>query len=564
MNIFKRIFFNVRESIVRFPVSLILGIVASVLFSVLLWKDGDNSTAIFSYAKPVCWTIVFSVFIQLCTERLIECHPVKNEKLVYLVIQCACIALCFFPIRFVFNNNDIFTVIAYFGTLFSLVLGIFFLLKYIHGEDLLEYSIAYSFAVAAVACWCICAGCSLIVFTVDKLIVKKDLDEKIYFTIFLVSFFVFAIQFFVAYLSKKDEFSIPRATYVIYFFILLPLYSILIVVLYVYLIQSLVLRNMPHMNWFVSIATALFIAFWFSFKPFENKMARLFYKFGAYILFPLVVIQWINFIERINAYGFTTFRVASLYYIIFSTAFLILSMIKCGKYNFHAIWGLAVIILIASVTPLNIKRLAVISQVAKIESIYKAHNLFKDGKLIAASNENEFSVEEKHQITESYNSFGLPYSNNLADEKKLVRLIGFLNVETVSNDDIFKNTFGFERHYFYDTNEYTKTWDFHSDITLIDVSEYSQMCEIQEVKYSDKEDKSFVVKSELGDYDITDFVNKNINDIDSYSVTRSHSPIYYEPCENIVICFTYIYCSINEKADMPYFNANGYVFKKEP
>ncbi|MBR1913011.1 MAG: DUF4153 domain-containing protein [Treponema sp.] len=316
MNIFKRVFSNVRESVVRFPASLLLGILCSVCASILVFDDCTSETEklLASLLKSGSWGIVFSVFVQLCMEHLASCRKLAFGRLLYACSQAVVILFCLIPMRMVFDTDSVFAWICLFGTGFALVLGVFFLLKFIHGEKLLAYSISYSFAIAGTASLCIACGCSIITLAIEHLILRENhFDSDVYPAIWFTSFYVFAIQFFIAYFSRKDEFVIPKAVSVICFYILFPLYVILLFVLYAYVFQSLALKTMPHMNWFVSFATAVFIAFWFSFKPFENRVTSFFYRFGACFLFPLVLIQWINFVQRIAAYGFTTARVASLY-----------------------------------------------------------------------------------------------------------------------------------------------------------------------------------------------------------------------------------------------------------
>ncbi|MCR5763880.1 MAG: DUF4153 domain-containing protein [Treponema sp.] len=558
MNIFKRIYINVRESVVRFPASLLLGVACSVFASILIFDDYYESSEkiLLSYLKTCSWGIVFSVFLQLCMECLASYRSFPKKKVLYLASQSLSILFCLIPMRILFSNESIFTWICYLGTLFALILGIFYLLKFIHGENLLAYAISYSFSIAGIASWCIGCGCTIIALAIQHLILKeKNFTEEIYMVIWIASFYIFAVQFFIAYFSRKDEFVIPKAVTVICFYILLPLYVILLGVLYIYIIQSLILRTMPHMNWFVSIATSLFIAFWFSLRPFENKVTKFFYKIGAYFLFPLVLIQWINFIQRIHAYGFTTTRVASLYYIIFSTVFLILSVIRCGKYNFHAIWGLAAIILIASITPFNIKTLAVRSQVARIEKIFKSHNLFKDGKIIPADNENEFSKEEKKQIADSFSTFGISLSNP-SEDKKLLKLIPFIQAQD-SSEDAFKKAFGFEKLYSYDEGNYFSLYV--RDDFVLDISGYSQMCRIDGNVEKDKDGK-FYLKSALGNIDVTDFIHQVMKSGNS----DAKEPLMYTAQDGTVLYFTNIH--IRQDIDMEekfyVMSCDGYVLKK--
>ncbi|MBR1913010.1 MAG: hypothetical protein IJ828_11740 [Treponema sp.] len=217
--------------------------------------------------------------------------------------------------------------------------------------------------------------------------------------------------------------------------------------------------------------------------------------------------------------------------------------------------GLALIILIASVTPLNIKALAVRSQVARIERVYKAHNLFKDGKIIPAASGDEFSAEEKKQIADSFSSFGISLSEPWSD-KKLVALFPFIS-EDMTSENLFKQAFGFERPYTH-TNDSSVCFDMSvDDDFVVDISGYSQMVRF-DLGFDDRHDGKVLLRSAFGTVDVTDFINEVVEK----RRTKSEEPLRYVASDGTVLFIMHLYVCKDSDGILRTAVCSGYALRK--
>ncbi|MDE6774220.1 MAG: DUF4153 domain-containing protein, partial [Treponemataceae bacterium] len=205
----------------------------------------------------------------------------------------------------------------------------------------------------------------------------------------------------------REQISLPIAYKVIILRILLPIGIALLAVLYVYLLKCLFTLTMPvgKINPFVSLATGCYLFFYFAALPYESPFLAFFRKYGAIFLLPLVAAQIVAFAIRIDAYGYTPVRVASLLYIIFSVVSCALTFVRRGKYMPMAFLIFAALCILGSATPLNVIDVAMRSQVARIVRVYRAHDLLADGVPVAEGAADALTAEEKRTVYESWSAF---------------------------------------------------------------------------------------------------------------------------------------------------------------
>ncbi len=536
MNLLKKIFNTLRPSIIRFPASLALGIYATIVFSISVWENlFSKNDALLYYGTDACLAIILSVLVQLSAEPLTA--RLKSKKIIQLMLQMICVIACFFPFRQIFRNYDYYEIQKYIGLLLAFTFLIYYQLRKIHTIERTAPSIIISGMVSGIATGSFTSGVSIIILAVIYLLLKNNVsnDYKPFVTTYIFSGCILSVQFFLGYIIKKD-FKIPKSFKVIIQYIIFPLYAIYLFVLYIYLGQSLVQHFVPHMNWFASIATAIYFSLYFLLKPFKNKVVAFFYKTGHFFLYPIVVIQVINFFLRLNAYGFTKARVASLYYIIFSVAALLVPLFKKGKYMIHTLVLLAGLCITATCTSLNITDVTLRNQSERILKIFKSHGLYENRKLITESAKEIFSDDEKNQIKESFDCL---YDSSLFETEHYKKnvLIPYLNeIRRIENDKyffsiskdgteyegtdykgedkIFEALFGFPyRDYSSGKKEGIKKYiNFEAEEKSIDISEFKELCVISKMY---EEDGKIYIECGFGKIDITEFVESSF--IESFS-----------------------------------------------
>lgn len=355
MKFFSSLWNTIKPTLLRFPAAFLLSAFATVmLFTNDLVNCGwVSKSAYFALAKSAFWAFALSVFTRLFEEVLFA--KFSSKKYIFIASQAVCVILAFFP-GYIFSSHDSPRFyLVYFGTFLALFVLCVYMLYFSQSKEKLVANILLSLMISSTIAVCIGAGFSVIFFAFDQLIC--NCIGELYSIIWCTAFFFFLPCIFISYATKKDsDIVIPKSFKVIVLYVLFSLYCILLLVLYAYLIKSLVTLTLPSgkINPLVSGASLFFLFFYLSLAPYKNKLTSFFYKYGAIFLLVLIAVQLVAFAIRIHAYGFTPARCASLYYIIFSVVFCILPLIQKGKYM-QAIYPLfAAICIFASVTPLNI------------------------------------------------------------------------------------------------------------------------------------------------------------------------------------------------------------------
>ena len=238
-------------------------------------------------------------------------------------------------------------------------------------------------------CGIILLGLILLTGAFCTLLIKINNTSRIYEIIMTLCLEVFSVNIFSYFLfhkiRKNDS---GNAMKIIFVYILLPVFTFLVLLLYAYLIKSAFIRKMPkgQINYFVSFATAFYLLFYFVLKEHKKiKFIRRFYAYSHYFLIPLIIIQIFAFFIRLKAYGLTEFRHASFLYIIFSLITVCAAFIQNGKCIKYAPLVLAGFILYGTVSPWNIINSSWKNQYERLSKILTEYDLLEDDKIINTS-----------------------------------------------------------------------------------------------------------------------------------------------------------------------------------
>ena len=495
---------SVKPAATRFPALFVLGIVAAVAVALrcssyeLLRSTTSADTDLFEWrmeriAWAGVWGMLLSVLAQLILER-------QHGRRVQLVAQAVVFAVSLFalpPLFSLINKAYCFTFLLLPGVPIALAAGIVFLLARAQGIELTIPNCVISALIAGIASLCAMAGLLVVFFAFTELIVElPDAGREVvlYLLVFLP---LIAVQagIFIAFAARgREQISLPAAYKVIILRILLPIGIALLAVLYAYLLKCLFTLTMPvgKINPFVSLATGFFLFFYFAALPYESPFLAFFRKYGAIFLLPLAAAQIAAFAIRIDAYGYTPARVASLLYIIFSVASCALTLVRGGKYVRGSFLIFAALCLLGSATPLNVIDVAMRSQVARIVRVYRAHDLLADGVPVAEGAAEALSAEEKRTVYESWDALWLKHDSPSMPKWAQVYV------------EDFESTFGFTA---YEAKHGEKTKVQFSlnvpDAITIDVSAFSYMKRIDRYE-CDTSEKGIFATIHGQDIDLTD------------------------------------------------------------
>lgn len=499
MNIFKRWYAVIAPEINRFPGVLISTVIALTASGISLFRfpsPAPGSAEALYWTQAAWFAIPFSTFISLLFEYIFADRLEEPRfKKARLIIQCAGVLLCIVPVYFMCRLDSQRVWVIYVCLIAAMIVMCgFFLEKSQRFEDVVP-SIIVSGLIALIEMTCVALGILVILWAFGTLVFSVSGQAFTFAAIF--SFLIIFVNVFLVYSTRPSgTFKIPKLFRLIVKRILFSLYIVLIAVLYIYLIKMLFSKTMPNgrINWFVSFATVFYLFFQLTLRNYQDeKLVSFFYKNGHLFLIPLVVIQCLSFGIRVNAYGFTMMRYASLLYIIFSIVVLILASFKSGALIRFVYPVFAGILLVASLTPLSLSDVPRINQIHRIERVYKAHGMFSEEKLNPVNADIIFSPREKEIVCSAYDF--------LIAETKLPEWASGFKTKP------FQNIFGFN-HVRYDSHQKPSVSLEGYTAKKIDVSQYSALYTVPHFQYvldSEEPPKKCVIFDSAGNrYDITE------------------------------------------------------------
>ena len=166
-------------------------------------------------------------------------------------------------------------------------------------------------------------------------------------------------------------------------FIVLPIVLIADLIIYIYFIKILIIREIPSNQIFSIIAGLFIFAFptWVMINHFkdENKFAKVNAKILPYSFIPLILIQIYAIDVRIVESGFTPTRYFGVALVVFETFTVILTLIKNQKYLVNIFIIAAVLSFIGVCVPgINILDVSWKSQLNRLTSMYKEDTSFEE------------------------------------------------------------------------------------------------------------------------------------------------------------------------------------------
>ena len=299
-------------------------------------------------------------------------------------------------------------LMEFFGVYTSLVLVFLFLYSGRRENNFLSMltkDLSFSLASGLV----VLLGLLLVQMAVNYLIVEMpdSVNEAFFAFSCSLSSMIFAGMMTALLFRKERVTSSGRGFRVFVLRVLFPLYSALLVVLYLYLLKILVLRTMPvgQINWFVSYACAMFMFFYFVLEEFQQeRLVALFRRWGAVLILPLIAVQAVAVAIRISAYGLTVSRWYGLLFMGFSTIFMILTLVRQGQYRRLSFLLLAALVVVSTLTPLKGTRVAFWNQQGRLQAVLNRYQVETSYELEQAVA--QMSEEELHSLSSCLSYLG--------------------------------------------------------------------------------------------------------------------------------------------------------------
>ena len=205
-----------------------------------------------------------------------------------------------------------------------------------------------------------------------------------------------------SYLPRPGEtLAVPKAYTALAGYAALPVYLLLLGVLYGYLAKILITRRLPAgtMNWYASFALAAWVFFWLGLRMHPNALIRKFVRWGWALQLPVLAAQLVCIGIRLSAYGLTAARWLSLVCIGLGVAALVLAALQKGPRTWFLI--AAVTALAVTLTPLNPMDAAVFSQAQRLKSALAANGMWDGSRITPA--QSALSADDEAAISSSWN-----------------------------------------------------------------------------------------------------------------------------------------------------------------
>ena len=410
----KNILPDMKKGVERFPLTILCGIIVFLLSVYVIENSDMKNHNLLSEIHKMLTLIGLSLPLTAALELIREKYLSDKNKCIIRVLNVVITVIFIIFYRFYYLNgkdkagililNNIEKLIAT-GIIFFLLFLLVPLIGKKDEEEKYFQSVVVDKTVTILYSMVLFLGLTAVFLTVDGLSLIK-LKEQIYIEIWLFVVFVFAMIFFASKLKKVDEnleeYEIHKIFRFLIYFIVIPLITIYTGILYIYFGKMLITKSWPqglvsHLILWYTIFS-LFIMIMVTPMTKKDPVAKVFKKYFPLASIPLLALSIVSISKRISQYGVTELR----YFIVLLGIWLIFCMVSS---IFKARLSVILISLIAVVyisvfSPINNRRITIMSQNKRLERILIKYGLLKDGKLVKNSGLNE---NQKYEITDVLN-----------------------------------------------------------------------------------------------------------------------------------------------------------------
>lgn len=369
----------------RFPVSIVLVLIVSVLFFVNLHSNfsADVIEHISRIILSLIITFFFSVWVYITTENLnysklkrnlFELIPIWFWLLLYIVIWKG----------FDSFENILYLVTSWAWIIFYLFYAPFLknILKYKINQEIFYdyfYKIWIVFLISVILWWVLFALWSIWIWTVFQLFeIRSYVSDKIYQDWAILALSFITPLFALAQLPNKESFNKNDFYENIFFsflikYIVIPFVYIYFIILYAYSIKLLLnLGDWPkwEVSWMVigfSILWYITYIFSYTFET-KNKFISFFRKGLPYVVIPQIFILFYAIYLRINQYDLTVNRYFVVVFWIWLLFISIYYLFSKKKYLIVIPFILTIFTIVISIWPWSVHSLPQSRQLVRLNS----------------------------------------------------------------------------------------------------------------------------------------------------------------------------------------------------
>lgn len=539
---FKTIIHSIKNAVERFPVTIIV-VFLYMLFLAIIFDTDFISDEILEYVSS--FVVYFSAGAFL-TESVFKG---KDKKSILYYIMFAVISIALVIIQSIdwgsefFDNNWWKFIFSYITTL--LILGVYFLTKKAD-KNFTEYilKVAINFIKTNIVYGILAIGIAII----SSIFIYLILDGEGYSLIARLEILLIGVYYFpkIMYSFVDIENEVNNFFKGLIKYVLNALVITSFVIIYMYIIKILILRDMPK-NQIFRILSALFIVgmpIWNSVSYFKDE--SFWYKISlklplAYI--PFIFLQIYTIGVRILANGLTPARYMCIALIVFEIIYILIYIFKKQKLEILLLVLNGMILISVLLPGINMYKLSDLSQ-AKILQRYK--------EKINLSEEEMEKIYGAYQYLK-YSDDGETYIKDILDENDIKEIKEFGNSNDYNDSKV----------------EYIT---YHSSIQEMDIKGYSKLNFVNAYDYNVNKSveacfKDFRLENLQTDYFITLDLQEEVNEYiqnydeeDFHEYFESNNEIKFSDKKLIIEEFRLRYNTNTKKIE--YYSINGYVLEK--
>ncbi len=326
----------------RFPLAIVAAVVGSVTFCLMIHLDCAKSDVMERYMRVLmtCHSgMLLFISVSFFSERM-KLSWIQNSWLQALAVALVLLYFLLLPAHLhtsVYIRFGLYTI----GLFLLISFAPFMIVGGVSGFWHFNKAMLLRFLTAVIYSFVLYVGVSIGLLAVDKLF-NAHIDSKVYLDLWVVIAGIFNTWFFLAGLpSNFDELEVstayPKGLKIFTQYILLPLVSLYLLILYSYEIKILFTSRWPE-GWVVylviyfSISGILSLLLVWPIRNDEGQhWIKNFTRFFYLALFPLIVLLILAIYKRISQYGITEFRYFVLLlalWLIFIASYFLISKAK--------------------------------------------------------------------------------------------------------------------------------------------------------------------------------------------------------------------------------------------
>lgn len=453
------------RSVKRFPVTILLSAVTTVLLIIILREAGTRTD---DSLGRIAMVTALGVPLTLCITLAIE--RVSFSRVAAYGCYALGLILLYLYYTFLLPDFTMVPVTRYIAVTIALYL-LFLSVPYLTGRagfEMYVIRVLGRFLVTALYSAVLYAGLALTLLTVN-LLLSVYVSGNFYAYVFFVVAGIFAPCFFLAGVPAADRAmegeNYPALLKVLLLYIVMPLILIYTVILYIYFIRILVVLEWPEgtvshlVLWYSVLCAGVLFLLYPLVK--DNKFAGLFSAWFPRLALPVIGVMFTAIWIRIGAYGLTENR----YFVVILGLWVFGVMLYYSLRQFKNIVlpsSLALVFLFAVFGPWSAYTLSVHSQNARLEALAAGYNMLDGDRLQAPAR--EITGEDKRTIVSILEYFAR--SHSLDDIRILPSGFQYSDMDRL---------FGFSREDTWGYPDRVAHFGLFSDVGSMDVSGYDYL-----------------------------------------------------------------------------------------